>query len=77
MAYESKISVKKGGIGAIDGVIAGAVTALVIGFMKQKITDMDPATENQIAAAIGVAVSTAVVAAKRFIDNWMKHRKDK
>lgn len=76
MAYEKKISVKKGGVGAIDGIIAGAVTTVVVGVLKQYITDMDPATENQIAAAVGVAVSAVVVAAKRFFDNWRKHRKD-
>jgi CDP-diglyceride synthetase len=76
MAYESKISVAKGTIGAVDGALAAVVTTLVIGYIKMQIKDMDPNTENAIAALVGVAVSAVVVAVKKFTENWMKHKDD-
>jgi hypothetical protein len=74
MAYDAKISRSKAVTGSIDGAIAGVVITLVMGAIKISIKDMDANTENMIAGAVGVVVSALVVAAKRYIDNWMKHK---
>lgn len=76
MAYDSKISVVKGTIGAVDGAIAAIITTLVVGYIKIQVKDMDQNTENAIAAIVGVAVSAAVVAVKKFTENWLKHKDD-
>lgn len=76
MAYDSKISVTKGTIGAVDGALAAIITTLVVGYIKMQIKDLDQNTENAIAALVGVVVSAAVVAVKKFTENWMKHKDD-
>lgn len=74
MAYSKKISATKSASGAIDGAIASIAAAVVIAFVKQNIDSMTPETENAVAASVGVIVSAAIVAVKRFVGNWMKHR---
>ena len=75
MAYDVKVSLSKGGSGAIDGVIVAVVAAAAIKLVKSVLgADMDANTENAIAVGVGAVVSAAIVAAKRFIENWMKHR---
>lgn len=76
MAYSKKISVAKGQEGAIEGVIVGLVTAVVIGFVKQNITIMDAATENAVASGVGAVVCAIIVAVERYGRNWMKHKND-
>jgi len=75
MAYDVKVSMAKGGNGAIDGLIVAVVAAVVIKFVKSMLgADMDPNTENAIAVGVGAAVSAIIVAVKRFVENWMKHK---
>jgi len=76
MAYDKKLSMKKATQGSIDGAIATIVAIPVIALMK-KYLDMSPDQELAVAGAIGVVVAGAVVAAKRYIENWLKHRADK
>ena len=77
MAYDPKITAKKSRAGAVDGAIVGVVALVVIGFIKTKITTLTPEQENMVAGAVGVIVSTAVLAAKRGIANWMKYKEPK
>lgn len=72
--YDSSISLNKGKIGAVDGTLAGAVTVLVVGLVKSMIKDMDQNMENVLALVVGTVVSAAIVAAKRYFDNWMKNK---
>ena len=74
MAYSKKISLKMSGDGAIDGALASVIAAVVIGLMKQNISDMPDGTENAVATVVGVIVSVVAVAVKRFTGNWMKHK---
>lgn len=75
MAYDVKVSLNKGGNGAIDGLIVAVVAAAAIKFAKSMLgTDLDANTENAIAVGIGAVVSAVIVAAKRFVENWLKHR---
>jgi hypothetical protein len=77
MSYIKRIAVQKGTAGTIDGTIAAVITGLVMAGVKSIISDMDANTENALAGAIGVAVSAGVIGAKKYIENWLKHRKDK
>ena len=72
-SYDSKISTKKGILGSVDGALVAAVATLVLGFMKIQIKDMTPEMENSVASITCVLVSAAVLAAKRYIENRLKH----
>lgn len=73
MAYDKKLSMKKATQGSIDGAIATIVAVPVIALMK-KYLDMSPEQELAVAGAIGVVVAGAVVAVKRYVENWLKHK---
>jgi hypothetical protein len=73
MAYEVKKSVGKSTNGAIDGAIASIVAIAVIGLMKG-FMNLSPENETVIVSSVGVIVAGVVVAAKKFIENWLKHR---
>ena len=73
MAYNQKLSVNKATQGGIDGAIATIVAITVIGLMK-KFLDISPDQETMVSSAVGVIVAGAVVAVKRYVSNWMKHR---
>lgn len=72
--YSRKISVKKGGAGAIDGTIAAIITALIISAAKHGPVALPEGAEGYIAAVVGLAVSAVVIAAKRYVGNWMKNK---
>ena len=73
MAYDKKKSMAKATQGSIDGAIATIVAIAVIGLMK-KFLELSPDQETMISGAVGVIVAGAVVAVKRYVENWMKHR---
>jgi hypothetical protein len=69
-----KILATKGVDGGLEGVIAGALTVLAVGFVKQHM-NMDSSSEAQISIAVGSVVTGAVIALSRLIKNYLKHRK--
>jgi hypothetical protein len=71
--YSPVISAKKGGAGAIDGTIASVITFLVIWSFKSKQIPIPDGMETIIGSIVGVFVSAMVIAAKRFIGNWLKN----
>ena len=73
VAYDVNKSINKSMNGGIDGAIATVVAVLVIGLMK-KFLDLTPENETLVASAVGVIVAAVVVAAKRFVGNWLKHK---
>lgn len=75
--YDPSISAQKGVQGSIDGTIAAIVTGILIAIVKKYLgsfVQVDANTENIIAGAVSVGVAAGIVAAKKFVENWMKHR---
>jgi hypothetical protein len=71
--YNPKISIKKGGAGAVDGTIASTIMALVFWAFQQYSIPMPVGMESLIEIAVGILTSAGVIAVKRFVGNWLKN----
>lgn len=74
MAYNAKLTKKKGISGGVEGIVTAALSILAVSAVKTNMEDVSPELENQIAGTVGLLVGGIVLGMKRLFANWRKHR---